>query len=205
LDITRLLLARGADPNAIALTSSTIGLLITSRQASEAGVAVPLIDLLVAAGAVDNVFHDPDLLSQPLWNGGRATAEALVRRGVRMDARHAAALGRLDALQNLLAGETDSQVLEEALVYACVQDEEEVVRFLLGRGARGDVNASPGGQSSALHNAAGSGFTRIVRLLLEKGANADVVDSRFHGTPAGWADHGGHPELAALIRRYERG
>ncbi|MCW3062051.1 MAG: Ankyrin [Capsulimonas sp.] len=203
MDIARELLARGADPNAVANTSTTIDLLITSRQASEAGVAVPLINLLVAAGASDHVLRDPDLLSQPLWNGGRATAETLVRSGSRMDARHAAALGRLDILPGLLGDNPTSQSLEEALVYACVQNEEEAVRYLVGRGAKGDVNASPGGQSSALHNAAWRGNTRIVTLLMENGAHMNGRDTQWNGVPADWAEHGGHAELAALMRGRE--
>ncbi|BDI28807.1 hypothetical protein CCAX7_008580 [Capsulimonas corticalis] len=200
VDVTRLLLARGADPNALAGASTTIGLLITSRQAFEASVAAPLIELLEASGASERILDDPDVLSQPLWNGGRATAEALVKRGAAMDVRHAAALGRLDLLPALLGEDPNSQLLEESLVYACVQNEVEVVRYLLRSGARGDVNASPGGQSSALHNAAWRGFSEIVALLLENGARTDQRDNQWNGTPADWTEHGGHTELAALLQ-----
>ena len=200
VEITRLLLSRGADPNAVATGSSTIDLLITSRQASESGAAVVLIDLLVAAGASGAVLDSLDVLTQPLWNGGRATAEALVKRGAAMDARHAAALGRLDVLTGLLGDDPTSQSLEEALVYACVQNEAEAARYLIGRGAKGDVNASPGGQSSALHNAAWGGFAPLVTLLLENGARTDGRDNQWNGTPADWAEHGGHADLAKQLR-----
>ncbi|BDI32092.1 hypothetical protein CCAX7_41430 [Capsulimonas corticalis] len=210
LEVAAIVLQHGADPNALCgvpgNSYSTIGLLLTSKQASEAGVAVALIDLLLAAGAKDEVFTDADVLSKPLWNGGRATAEALVGRGVAMDARHAAALGRLDRLQEILDGAPmERRILEEALVYASMQNEWEAVRLLVTRGAKGDVNASPGGQSSALHNAAWRGNTDIVNLLLEHGADACVRDNQYQASPAGWAEHGGHAELAALLRSREGG
>jgi hypothetical protein len=48
VDITRLLLNRGARYD----EKYTIGLLLTSKQASEAGVALPLIDLLCSTTGV---------------------------------------------------------------------------------------------------------------------------------------------------------
>ncbi len=202
VEITQLLLDRGSDPNARTSTSSTIGLILTGRQVSEARVSVQLIDILREAGATDDVFGDADVLSQPIWNGGRATAEMLAKRGVKMDARHAAALGRIDDLKRLLGEAPDPQIVEEALVFACVQNEMESVRYLISRGAMGDVNVSPRRQSSALHNAAWRGHAEIVKLLLENGARTDQRDHEWNGTPANWATHGGHHELAETIRRY---
>ena len=66
--------------------ATTCELLLTSMQASEESVAVPLCDMLIAAGAHDEL-SDPDVLTLPLRNAAPATAAALVRRGVVMDLR----------------------------------------------------------------------------------------------------------------------
>src|SRR4030095_6705596 len=92
LDITRLLLSRGAHDEP-PRPKYTIGLLLTSRQASEAGVALPLIDLRMEAGGIELDLPAPDILNGPLGNHAAATAEALIRRGAKLDIRHAAALG----------------------------------------------------------------------------------------------------------------
>jgi hypothetical protein len=75
LDIARVLVSRDFDFTA---AEYTIGLLLTSKRASEAGVALPLIDLLVKAGAKFDL-DAPDVLGMPLLNVAPATAEALVR------------------------------------------------------------------------------------------------------------------------------
>jgi hypothetical protein len=64
--------------------------------------------------------------------------------------------------------------------------------------------SSPGGRTprTALHEAANRGFLDLVALLLDRGASAAVVEPHWNGTAAGWADHGGHPEAAALLRRH---
>ena len=85
LDVTRVLLARGADPNARTdAGGSAIGLLLTSRPASEANVAWPLIDVLRAAGAADD-GDDASALDASLLNAAPATAAELVRCGARME------------------------------------------------------------------------------------------------------------------------
>lgn len=201
LDVARLLLEHGADPNAATGDGcTTIGLLLTSRQASEAGVALPLIDLLIAAGASDDITG-PDVLMQPLLNCARATAEELVNRGVPMDLRHAAGLGRLDALEAMVADGTNETNREEALVFACVQGQEDSARLLSRHGARGDVLIAIGGQTprTALHEAANRGHLPIVQLLLANGADSSVIEPRWGGTPSGWAKHGGHFDIATLL------
>jgi ankyrin repeat protein len=202
LPVTRLLLDRGADPNAATGGgATTIGLLLTSRQASEAGVALPLVDLLRAAGARCDE-DDASILSAPLLNAAPATARELVRRGAKMDLRHAAGLGRLDVLEPLLASGAKPAMREEALAFACIRGETAAARMLVAHGARGDLLVAPGGRTprTALHEAANRGHRDIVQLLLEHGADPGVVEPHFGGTPAGWAEHGGHAELAAVLR-----
>jgi ankyrin repeat protein len=207
LDLARLLLAHGADPNATTdAGATTVRLLLTSQQASEAGVALPLIDLLSAAGAPFDL-DDPELLTAPLLNAAPATAAALVKRGARADLRHAAGLGQLDLLDVLLAEPSNPHLLDEALAFACVRGQEGAVRLLLQGGARADVLLTHGGRSpcTALHEAANRGHQRIVALLIEHGADAAVVEPHWGGTPAGWAEHGGHPEIAHLLRQHLAG
>ncbi|HEX5322265.1 MAG TPA: hypothetical protein VFW40_00665, partial [Capsulimonadaceae bacterium] len=136
LEVTRFLLERGADPNARTRGNSTpIGLLLTGKQPSEGKVALPLIDLLISAGAKDNL-EEPDILSGPLLNAAPDTAEALVQRGAKIDIRHAAALGRLDLLETL-AGSSTREDRESALIYACFRNQPASVRVLLRNGATG--------------------------------------------------------------------
>ena len=185
---------------------ATIGLLLTSKQASEAGVALALIDLLVRAGARFDV-ESADVLSAPLLNLAPETARALVDRGAPMELRHAAALGEHDgAVAECSATRVAQSALDDALIFASIRDQREAAAMLLERGARGDVLLAPGGQSprTALHEAANRGFAELVEMLFESGASAAVLDARWGGTAAGWAEAGGFPELASRLRAWER-
>jgi peptide-methionine (S)-S-oxide reductase len=198
VDIARLLATRHFDRKA---AEYTIGLLLTSRRASEAEVAMPLIDILVAAGARFDVGA-PQLLSGPLLNAAPETAEALVRRGAKVDLRHAAGLGDVASLRSMLEKPTPREELEEALAFACIRDQRDSAALLLARGAKGDVLVAPGGQTprTALHEAANRGFVELVEMLLAAGADATVKDSRWGGTAAAWADEGDFPALATRLR-----
>jgi ankyrin repeat protein len=52
---------------------------------------------------------------------------------------------------------------------------------------------------TALHHAAGAGDAELVDTLLALGADPSRVDARFGATPAAWASHQGHPELARRL------
>lgn len=197
LEITRMLLRRHFDRETAAYT---IGLLLTSRQASEAGAAVPLIQLIVEAGAAFDL-DDPGVLDGPLLNLAPETASSLLFQGAKMELRHAAGLGRLEELATAIPG-AKPEKLELALAFACIRGQLESAEMLVKAGAKGDALLSYGGMQprTALHEAANRGFGNLVRLLVEAGANPHIVEPQWGGTAADWAEVGGHPGLGAWMR-----
>lgn len=96
-------------------------------------------------------------------------------------------------------------VINNAFVYACMRGHIGAAKLLLGRGAQ--VNAIPGGfdySGSALHYAALNGHRAMVEFLVEQGADVSIKDTKVGGTPAGWADYGGHPEIKDVLRQQSR-
>jgi len=87
-------------------------------------------------------------------------------------------------------------IIDNAFVYACMHDQIDAARLLLQKGAR--IDAIPPGfdySGTGLHYAALNGQQSMVGFLVEQGANVNIKDTKVHSTPAGWAEHGGHPEI----------
>ena len=91
-------------------------------------------------------------------------------------------------------------IVDNAFVYACMHGQIAAATLLLERGAQ--MNAIPGGfdySGTGLHYAALNGHRAMVEFLIEQGADVSIQDPKVSRTPAGWADYGGHPELAELL------
>jgi ankyrin repeat protein len=56
---------------------------------------------------------------------------------------------------------------------------------------------------TALHIAAQAGQRGAVEALLEAGADPTLRDALYNGPASGWAEQGGHTQLAALLRDRE--
>jgi hypothetical protein len=210
VEIARMLLDAGAEPDALAWLyggeCTTLSLLVSSSHPAEAGLQAELAETLLDYGASveprgSGNWQSP--LMTALAFGYRETAEALVRRGARVDTLPAAAaLGRLDLAANLLGGAGPPD-RHRALALAAQHGHVEVVRLLLDAGE--DPNRyNPEGShahSTPLHQAALGGHEGVVRLLAKRGARLDMQDTIYHGTPLGWALHGGRDEVAQLLRR----
>jgi ankyrin repeat protein len=82
------------------------------------------------------------------------------------------------------------------LAHAASQGNADAVGLLLERGA--DVNAF-GARATALHEAAWRNDTELIETLLRAGADRTLRDREFGGTPAAWAAHAGHKELAERL------
>jgi ankyrin repeat protein len=91
-------------------------------------------------------------------------------------------------------------IVDNAFVYACMHGHIEAAKLLLQKGA--SLNAIPAGfdfSGSGLHYAALNGHRSMAEFLVERGADADLKDTKVGGTPAGWADYGGHQDLKTYL------
>jgi ankyrin repeat protein len=92
-------------------------------------------------------------------------------------------------------------IINNAFVYACMHGHLGAATLLLNRGAQ--LDEIPGGfdySGTALHYAALNGHRAMVDFLVERGADVRITDTKVGQTPAGWADHGGHPEIKDRLR-----
>jgi ankyrin repeat protein len=208
VDVARLLLGAGAEVDALADMyggqCTTMNLLVSSCHPAEAGLQVELLETLLDFGAAIEGAGTGSWVSPLLTAlafGYLDAAEALVRRGARVDEVDAAAgLGRLDDVRRLLPT-ADEESRHRALALAAQHGHVDVVRILLDAGE--DPNRfNPEGNhahSTPLHQAALAGHDAVVRLLVERGARLDIKDTIYQSDPAGWATHAGHREIADYL------
>jgi ankyrin repeat protein len=212
VDVAKLLLDAGAEADALAGMyggqCTTMSMLVSSSHPAEAGVQIGLIDTLVDHGAAVEA-RGAGKWTSPLMTalvfGFTDAAEALVRRGARVDSLAAAAgLGRLAEARQLLAS-AGSDDRHRALALAAQLGQVEIVRLLLDAGEDPNRYNPDGAHSHAtpLHQAALAGHGAVVRLLVERGARLDIKDTIYESTPLGWAEYGGRAEIAEYLR--ERG
>jgi ankyrin repeat protein len=200
VEIAKILLEAGADPNATAAMydhqATTLEMLVSSCHPAQAGVQVALVDTLIDFGAA------PSELITALAFGYADAAEALVRRGAPVDRLACAAgLGRI-ALAREYLPDADAEERRRALALAAQHGHAEIVKMLLDAGEDPNRYNPKGfhGHSTPLHQAALAGHEDVVRLLAHHGARLDIADTVYQGTPEGWALHAGHTEIAEFLR-----
>ena len=208
VEIARLLLDAGADPNALAdmydARCTTLSMLVSSSHPADAGLQRPLAELLVDRGATLEAPGSP-------WNaavltalafGYLDTARALAAREGRVrDIAVAAGLGLLGETARLLPT-ADAERQRAALTLACMHGQLRVAQLLLDAGVD-PSQYSPDGfhaHSTPLHQAVWSNREPVVRLLVERGARHDMRDLVYDGTPLDWAEHGQRTEIADYLR-----
>jgi hypothetical protein len=152
--------------------------------ASQCGVQIDLIDVLLDAGA--SPAGAPD---NALVNGNRAAAEHLLARGAPLSLTVAIALGRWEEVPNLLqsASKRDRQT---ALVQAALHGNVDGLKAML----QADVEVSKPspdlyGHATPLHHAVWSGTLDAVKVLVDAGADLAAKDTVHEATPLGWAEY----------------
>jgi ankyrin repeat protein len=191
IDAARVMIERGVDQ---ADLDYALGLVMTSLPAREQGLQLPLVELLVHAGAAPT----PQTIRSTLAHREVAAVEALLAAGHALTAPIAAGLGRTHELAELLRAAPAAEV-QEALGLAVINRRIDAARLALDAGA--DVNGflPVHGHSTALHQAAFEGDLAMMELLVSRGARLDIRDSLWDGTPVGWARHAGRTEAAAWL------
>jgi ankyrin repeat protein len=91
----------------------------------------------------------------------------------------------------------------DAMFTAARKDRADVVEFLLDLGVA--IEVSDDHNTRALHHAAIGNAQGAARLLIERGAEIDPIESRHDAPPIGWATHGDHADMIEFLSRLSRG
>jgi hypothetical protein len=152
--------------------------------ARQCDVQIPLIDVLVDAGA--NPDGNPE---NALVNRNFSAAERLLERGASLTLATALCLGRWDDIDGLLATATERQK-QFAFVLSALNGRSEALRRMIRAGVDLDTpSANLYSHGTPLHHAVCSGSLEAVKVLVEAGANTATKDTAWGGTPLGWADY----------------
>jgi ankyrin repeat protein len=169
-EIVRILIAAGADPNHRDPVPKSETPLHWAASSDDVDVAAALID-----GGADIEMPDGSI-GTPLDNAiGYAcwsVARLLVVRGARVDKLwHAAALGLLGRLEELMAANPDPDDVSQAFWHACAGAQRRAAEYLLDRGARLDWEPDYA-HGTALDAALGDGTQRenVITWLRQRGA-----------------------------------
>jgi len=134
--------------------------------------------------------------------GNRELFEFFVAKGANASDFHTAAwLGDLTRVKRFVEQGTDVNTKDDqlnwtALHWAAFTDQQDIIKFLLVRGA--NVNAKGEFGSTPLHYAAAAGQRELVELLLANGAEVDAK-SNSDDTPLHSAANRGARDIVALL------
>jgi hypothetical protein len=166
----------------------TLALAVSGRIPKEAGVQLPLAELLISEGAT------PGGTIGALAHNNVDAARFLTGKGEPAELITAICLDLPGAKEQAMKASDDEKEL--ALVGAAFYGMAPALKMLISLGT--NVNAYPDrdrsmgfhSHATALHQAICSGSLEAVQLLVEAGANLELKDRIYGGTPLGWAEYG---------------
>ena len=171
-EIVRILLAAGADPNFRDPEPRSETPLHWAASSDDVDVAAALIDGGADIEAPDGSIGSPldNAIGYACWH----VARLLVARGARVDKLwHAAALGMLDRLDELLDDKPTAQDVSQAFWHACAGGQRRAAERLLAAGA--DLNWEPDyAEGTPLDAACGHSTRRdnLIGWLRDQGARS---------------------------------
>ena len=188
--VVELLLAAGAKPQKASAPGAGPPLLVFDAVLS--GFGADVINRLIQAGA-DPRAAPETTRATPLhvaaMNGNLGAAEALLAHQVDLESLSFPLPPAQSGMKIGSGGNTP-------LMAAIMLSQEEMVRFLLGQGAR--LETTNRTLDRAVHFAAAVGHPEILRLLLDRGARVNVSD-RWQSTPLHYAAGQGSLEAMKLL------
>lgn len=141
--------------------------------------------------------------------GETELARILLDRGAKVRLPAAVALNRARDVERLLARDPGTLKPDgrwaRLIVRAAECASADVIEALIVAGADVNINDNPGTSIdctwgySPLHSAGWHGSLGAIEVLMRHGANVTARETKYHGTPAGWADYAGHKEARYLI------
>ena len=168
--IVALLIEAGADPDARSPGDETA--LHWAASSDDVDVAAALIDGGADIEAPDGTIGTP--LGNAVGYGCWHVARHLVDRGARVDQPwHAAALGMLGRLEELIGDQPSPEAVSQAFWHACAGGQRRAAEYLLARGA--DLNWTPDyAKGTPLDAAMGPGTRQenVTGWLRELGASS---------------------------------
>jgi ankyrin repeat protein len=174
------LLSHGASPNALTSHHPRFKPKTTLYQDAQLLGFTEMCELLLRHGATPT----PYVLSDK---------EQFIEACFRMDR---------DAIHAHLKKHPEYLTSPDAISAAAEKDRADVVALLLDLGTPIEVENAQ--KQRPLHHAAGNNALRVARLLIERGAEVDPVETGYGGTPIGWASYGDKREMIRLLSRYGR-
>lgn len=172
-EVVRVLIGHGADPNHRGGNGKDGETpLHWVASSDDVDVARALLDGGADAEAPDGSIGTP--LDNAIGYGCWHVAELLATTGARVDKLwHAAALGRLDRLEALLASSPEKDQISQAFWHACAAYQRRAAQRLLDAGA--DLNWTPDYAEGSPLDAASDQSTRqqnVIQWLQERGASS---------------------------------
>jgi len=211
VEVARILLDAGADVDALAETygggsnQTTLNMLVSSVHPARAGVQADLVEVLADAGAaIEGLSDDGFPLQLAIDFGYTAAAQMLVQKGAQIrSASVAAGLGRADVLEALLKQVNESDLQSQlvlALSAACRHGQIAGAEVLLNRGV--DIDAQPMQLGTGLHQAIFGEHIRMIRFLIECGADLSRKHTVYAATPLDFACHNGKASAVECLLEY---
>jgi ankyrin repeat protein len=199
--IASIIIQKGKSQNAVNLQEQldyALKLVAWSAVARDCSVQIELLDALIDSGANINGAS-----ADALVNGNFDAAKHLIKRGGKLTLPTALCLEKWEEADKLAVNATDDQK-QFGLVLTALNGKAGAVSRAICYGA--DINKPSNhlySHGTPVHHAVWSGSLDAVKVLVNAGANLNVRDTIWNGTPLDWAEYGNRKEIVEYLKEIE--
>lgn len=196
IEIADAIIDAGAEPDDV---NYTLELAMTGSNARKQNLQRPLMSLLLHRGATAS----RQAIRSTLGHGERDAIAALLDAGQPMTAEIAAGMGFVEQLASSLLPNPSRDEIHAALSLAVINRQVEAAKLCLKAGADPNRALIVHVHSVAAHQAVANDDRAMLQVLVEHGAQLDIRDTLWNGTPLDWANHLGRNAIAEMLRQHE--